>query len=133
ECAAGSGSCRAGETATMICTASSNELSPGDPRMKGNSGIRLKAFLASAMLALAVGAPAQAPSNSRDKGDPSRSPLALGGRLDRATTIQSFGLNEAALSLTSVQVSEINKAADAYAAEMNAIYQKYPVVPGSAA
>jgi hypothetical protein len=50
---------------------------------------------------------------------------------DRANTIQRFGLGDPALKLTDAQKAEIDKAADAYVAEMKTANEKYPMAQGA--
>ncbi|HWL63226.1 MAG TPA: hypothetical protein VNQ32_10530 [Steroidobacteraceae bacterium] len=76
-----------------------------------------------AMMTMAAGAMAQAPGGGPPRGGPGAGGPGMGGGMgmpanDRAGTIQRFGLNDPALKLTAAQTAEIDKAADAYVAEV---------------
>lgn len=104
--------------------------------MKGKFKAALLATAAGAMMMMAAGAQAQAPGGGPGgAGGPPRMGGGGGmgmGQLDRAGTIQRFGLDDAALKLTAAQKAEIDKAADAYVAAMGKVNEKYPFTPGSA-
>lgn len=82
----------------------------------------LLAATAGALLTMAAGALAQAPGGGAPGAGPPRGGPGMGGGfggpLDRAGVIQRFGLGDAALKLTDAQKVEIDKAADAYVAEV---------------
>lgn len=97
--------------------------------MKRKTGTLLLAVAAGAMMTMAAGAFAQAPAGGPPGGGP---PRGMGmGQPDRAGTIQRFGLGDAALKLTDAQKAQIDKAVEAYVAEMTSVNQKYPMTQGS--
>lgn len=92
--------------------------------MKGKLKTLLLTAAAGAMMTMAVGAMAQAPGGGPPRGGPGAGGPGMGGGMggmpanDRAGTIQRFGLNDPALKLTAAQTAELEKAADAYVAEV---------------
>jgi hypothetical protein len=98
--------------------------------MKSRSRSGLVALATGALLAVSIGvqAQAQAPGSGPPR-DGMR--MGMGAQLDRAGTLQRFGLDDATLNLTAAQKVQIDNAADAYVAEMNAVNEKYPFTPGS--
>ncbi len=94
--------------------------------MKGKLKTLLLTAAAGAMMTMAAGAMAQAPGGGPPRGGPGAGGPGMGGGMggmgmpanDRAGTIQRFGLNDPALKLSAAQTAEIEKAADAYVAEV---------------
>jgi len=91
--------------------------------MKGKMKTLLLTAAVGAMMTMAAGAMAQAPGGGPPRGGPGAGGPGMGGGMgmpanDRAGTIQRFGLNDPALKLTAAQTAEIDKAADAYVAEV---------------
>lgn len=104
----------------------------GVTNMKGSFRASLVAMATGALMMMATGAYAQAPGGGA--GGPPRGGMGMGmgmGQLDRAGTLQRFALDDPALKLSDAQKAEINKAADAYVAQMNTVNEKYPFTPGS--
>lgn len=103
--------------------------------MKGKMKTLLLAAAAGAMVTMSAGAMAQAPGGGPPGGGPGAGgPRGMGMGMmtpDRATTIQRNGLNDPALKLTDAQKAEIDKAADAYVAEMKTANEKFPMTQGS--
>jgi hypothetical protein len=101
----------------------------GDMTMNRKLRTLLVATAAGAMMTLAAGAFAQAPG-----GGPGGQRMGGGGfgpPTDRAGVIQRFQLGDEALKLTAAQKTEIDKAADAYLAEMQKIPAAAPGGPPS--
>lgn len=105
--------------------------------MNGKMRRLLLAAAAGAMLTMAAGAMAQAPGGGPGAGPP-RGPgggPGMGGGFgpptDRAGVLQRNGLDNAALNLTAAQKAEIDKAADAYLAEMQKVPAAAPGGPPS--
>jgi hypothetical protein len=94
--------------------------------MKGKLKTLLLAATAGAMMTMAAGAMAQAPG-----GGPGGPGGGFGPPTDRAGVIQRNGLGDAALKLTDAQKAEIDKAADAYLAEMQKVPAAAPGGPPS--
>ncbi|MDQ2639638.1 MAG: hypothetical protein M3Y79_03520 [Pseudomonadota bacterium] len=92
--------------------------------MKGKMKTLLLTAAVGAMMTMAAGAMAQAPGGGPPRGGPGAGGPGMGGGMggmpanDRAGTIQRFGLNDPALKLTAAQTAELDKAADAYVAEI---------------
>jgi hypothetical protein len=99
--------------------------------MKSNLKTLLLAAAAGAMMTMAAGAMAQAPAGGPGAGPPRGGP-GMGGPVDRASTIQRNGLADPALNLTAAQKAEIDKAADAYVAEVAKLPAMTPGAPPSA-
>lgn len=97
--------------------------------MKGRMKTLLLAAAAGAMVTMSAGALAQAPGGGPPGG--MRGGGMGMGTPDRATTIQRNGLDNAALNLTAAQKAEIDKAADAFVAEMKTANEKFPMTQGS--
>lgn len=98
----------------------------------------MKGYMRKGLLAAAAGAMLFSSAVMAQQGPPRGGPpgvpgggMAMGGQLDRAGTIQRFGLADAALKLTDAQKAQIDKAADAYVAEMKTVNEKYPMAAGS--
>lgn len=98
----------------------------------------MKAILHKGLLAVAAGAMLVSSAVMAQQGPPRGGPpggpgagMAMGGQLDRAGTIQRFGLADAALKLSDAQKKQVDTAADAYVAEMKAVNEKYPMAAGS--
>lgn len=104
--------------------------------MKSNLKTLLLAAAAGAMMTMAAGAMAQAPAGGPGAGPPRGGPgmggPGMGGPVDRASTIQRNGLADPALNLTAAQKAEIDKAADAYVAEVAKLPAMTPGAPPSA-
>lgn len=105
--------------------------------MKRNLKTLLLAAAAGAMMTMAAGAMAQAPAGGPAAGPPRGGPgmgggMGMGGPVDRASTIQRNGLADPALNLTAAQKAEIDKAADAYVAEVAKLPAMTPGSPPSA-
>jgi hypothetical protein len=94
--------------------------------MKTNVRTLLPAVVACVMLMLTTAAMAQTLDAGQDAARPGSSTA-----LERAGTIQRFGLDNAALKLTSAQKAEIDRATDAYVAEVKALNEQYPFEPGA--
>ena len=93
----------------------------------------LVATAASAMTMMAANVMAQAPQGGAPRGPGGGMGGGMGmggGQLDRAGVIQRFGLGDEALKLTAAQKGELDKAADAYVAEMKTVNEKYPMTQG---
>jgi hypothetical protein len=105
----------------------------GVTTMKRNLKTLLLAATAGAMMTMAAGAMAQAPAGGPGAGPPGGGPGrgGFGGPVDRASTIQRFGLGDASLKLTDAQKGEIDKAADAYVAAMGKVPAAAPGGPPS--
>lgn len=92
----------------------------------------LLAVTAGALLTMAAGAMAQAPGGGAPGAGPPRGgPGGFGPPTDRAGVIQRNGLGDPALKLTDAQKAEIDKAADAYLAEVQKIPAAAPGGPPS--
>jgi hypothetical protein len=103
--------------------------------MNGKMRRMLLAATAGALLTMAAGAMAQAPGGGAPGAGPPRGGPGMGGGFgpptDRAGVIQRNGLGDAALKLTAAQQAEIDKAADAYLAEMQKVPAAAPGGPPS--
>lgn len=105
--------------------------------MNGMTRRLLLAAAAGAMLTMAAGAMAQAPGGGPGGGPPRGGPGMGGGMggfgqpTDRAGVLQRNGLDNADLKLTAAQKAEIDKAADAYLAEIQKIPAAAPGGPPS--
>jgi hypothetical protein len=99
--------------------------------MNGKMRRMLLAATAGALLTMAAGAMAQAPGGGAPGAGPPRGGGGFGPPTDRAGVIQRNGLGDAALKLTAAQQAEIDKAADAYLAEMQKVPAAAPGGPPS--
>lgn len=101
--------------------------------MNGKMRKVLLAATAGALLTMAAGALAQAPGGGAPGAGPPRGGPGggFGPPTDRAGVIQRNGLGDAALKLTDAQKAEIDKAADAYLAEVQKIPAAAPGGPPS--
>ncbi|MEO6080947.1 MAG: hypothetical protein ABIQ86_14430 [Steroidobacteraceae bacterium] len=91
--------------------------------MKSRGG--MAAILASMVLVSAT-AFAQAPGG----GPPGGGGRGFGGPQTKETVIQRQGLGDAALKLTDAQKASLDKLAEKFAADQNALQAKYPAAPG---
>lgn len=100
----------------------------GDTTMNRKLRTLLVATAAGTMMTFAAGAFAQAPGGGPGGG------ARMGGGFaqptDAAGVIQQFGLGDAALKITDAQKPQLNKAAEAYLAEMKTVNEKYPMTQG---
>jgi Spy/CpxP family protein refolding chaperone len=103
----------------------------GDTTMNSKMRRVLLAATAGALLTMAAGAFAQAPGGGPGAGPPRGGMGGFGPPTDRAGVLQRNGLDDPALKLTGEQKAAIDKAADAYLAEMQKVPAAAPGGPPS--